>query len=79
MRSKYKIALLIYFIVLGIVLFNTNDLTKLSTNLDYIACGTATKIPKPFPQMTTLAYTLLITAVPLVLIVFSIGSFPGVL
>lgn len=72
MRSKYKIALLIYFIVLGIALFNTNDLTKLSTNLDYIACGTATKIPKPFPQMTTLAYTLLITAVPLVLIVFSI-------
>ena len=54
------------------MLFNAGDLTKLANNLDYVACGTATKIPKPFPQLTTVAYTLLITATPLVLIVFSI-------
>jgi hypothetical protein len=58
--------------VLGVMLFNAGDLTKLANNLDYVACGTATKIPKPFPQLTTVAYTLLITATPLVLIVFSI-------
>ena len=72
MKKKTKFILLIYFIVLGVMLFNAGDLTKLANNLDYVACGTATKIPKPFPQLTTVAYTLLITATPLVLIVFSI-------
>ncbi len=40
--------------------------------LDYVACGSSNGIPKPVPQLTTIAYTLLVVGVPIVLIIFSI-------
>lgn len=72
MNKKYKIMAIIYFIVLGIVLIKIDNYGVLSTDLEYVKCGSAAHIPKPVPQLTTVAYTLLIVATPLVLIVFSI-------
>ncbi len=72
MRRKFKILFIVYIIIMAIVLFNTKDFTQLSTKLEYINCGTANKIPKPIPQLTTVAYTLLIVGTPIVLIAFSI-------
>ncbi len=40
--------------------------------LDYVACGSATGIPKPLPQMTTIAYTFLIVGAPVVLIISAV-------
>lgn len=45
-----------------------------ATKTEYVACGDATGIPKPIPELTSVAYTLLITATPVVLIIFSIIS-----
>lgn len=42
------------------------------TKTEYVACGDATGIPKPIPQLTSVAFTLVITATPIVLIIFSI-------
>ncbi len=42
------------------------------TNPDYVSCGSATGIPAPIPTLTSVAYTLLIVATPIILIVFSI-------
>lgn len=42
--------------------------------LDYVACGTAKGIPEPIPQLTTIAYTLLMVGAPIVLIIFAIIS-----
>lgn len=38
----------------------------------YVACGDATGIPGPVPELTSIAYTLLIIATPIILIIFSI-------
>ncbi len=43
-----------------------------ATKTEYVACGDATGIPAPIPQLTSIAYTLLITTTPVILIVFSI-------
>ena len=40
--------------------------------LYYVACGDVESIPKPIPQMTSIAFTLLIIGTPIVLIIFSI-------
>ena len=42
------------------------------TETNYVSCGSATGIPAPIPMLTSVAYTLLIVATPLILIVFSI-------
>ena len=72
MNKKIKLFFIIYFLVMAIVLINTKDFTQLSTKLEYINCGTANKIPKAIPQLTTVAYTLLIVGTPIILIAFSI-------
>ncbi len=71
-KKSYKIIFIIYFIILGIIVFTNHDLTNLATKLEYVSCGSASKIPKPVPQLTTMAYTILIVGAPLVLIIFSI-------
>ncbi len=43
-----------------------------ATETNYVACGDATGIPAPIPMLTSVAYTLLIVATPIVLIIFSI-------
>lgn len=72
MSRKSKILFIIYFIVVGIVIFTSDNLSGYANTLEYVQCGTATGIPKPVPQLTTIAYTLLIVGTPLILIAFSI-------
>lgn len=43
-----------------------------AADLEYIACGNAEGIPAPVPQLTSICYTLLIIATPIILIIFSI-------
>lgn len=72
MSRKYKILFVIYFVIVGIVIFTSNDLSGYANKLEYVKCGTATGIPKPVPQLTTIAYTLLVAGTPIILIAFSI-------
>ena len=72
MKNKYKIFMYIYFAIVSIIVLTTDKLHTVVTTLEYVGCGTAEGIPKPIPQLTTVAYTLLIVGTPLVLIVFSI-------
>ena len=62
------------YLLFGFILFNFNKLSVLAkeTDITYVKCGTARGIPEPVPQLTTLAYNLLIFATPLVLVAFSI-------
>ncbi len=43
-----------------------------SSTLSYVSCGSATGIPVPVPELTSVAYTLIVIATPIILIVFSI-------
>lgn len=72
MSRKYKILFIIYLIVVGIVIFTSDNLSEYATKLEYVQCGSATGIPKPVPQLTTIAYTLLVAGTPIILIAFSI-------
>ena len=64
MNRRYKILAIIYFIVLAVILIKTDNYSLISNNLEYVKCGNAAHIPKPVPQLTTVAYTLLIVATP---------------
>lgn len=66
--KKKNLFVVIYFIVLGIVIFTSNDITTFSTELEYVSCGTAGGIPKIVPQVTSILYSILMLAVPIVLI-----------
>ena len=72
MNKKYNVFKIIYFTIVGIIVFGYKDLSSVANNLEYVSCGTADKIPKPIPQLTSVAYTLLVTATPLILIIFSV-------
>lgn len=79
MKNKHKVIKIIYFIILAVIIFGYKDLSKLTTDvcsnsndLHFVSCGSAKEIPRPIPQLTTVAYTLLVTATPLILIIFSI-------
>ena len=72
MNKKYSIFKIVYFIILALIVFGYNDLSSLVTDLNYVECGSATGIPRPIPQLTTVAYTLVVTATPIILIVFSV-------
>ena len=72
MNKKYNIFKVVYFIILALIIFGYRDLSSLASDLNYVECGSATGIPRPIPQLTTVAYTLVVTATPLILIVFSI-------
>lgn len=67
-----KIFSIIYFILMGIIIFISDDYTKYSTALEYIKCGTAGGIPKIIPQLVTTLYSILMIGIPLVLITFGI-------
>ena len=63
----------ILYLIFGFILFNINKVGVFAKeNLNYVKCGTARGIPRPVPQLTTLAYNLLIIATPLILVAFSI-------
>jgi len=73
--KKYNKLFIVYFILVGLIIFGCKDLSTVAmdnSNLNYVACGNANGIPRPIPQLTTVAYTLLITATPLILIIFSV-------
>lgn len=72
MEKKVKIVSTIYFIVVAIIVFTSDNVKLFATALDYIACGSATGIPKPIPQVITIAYTLLMVGAPIVLVVSSV-------
>jgi len=72
MNKKYNIFKAVYFIILALIIFGYNDLSSLASDLNYVECGSATGIPRPIPQLTTVAYTLVVTATPIILIVFAI-------
>ena len=65
MKKKVFYALLIAFLMIPNIVFA-------DYNLDYVACGNADGIPKPVPQMTSILYTLLVIATPIILIIFGI-------
>ena len=70
--KKYRFIAILYFVIMAYFVLTSKSLTMYATTLDYVGCGSASGIPKPIPQLTTVAYTLLIVGTPLVLIVFSI-------
>jgi hypothetical protein len=70
--KKLNIFIIVYIVIMGVVLFTGDDLTKYATELSYVACGSSTGIPRPVPQLLTIAYTFLITITPIVLIAFSL-------
>ncbi len=72
MSKKCKILGSLYLIFMGIILFTSDSLAKYAGALEYVGCGSAEGIPKPIPQLTTIAYTLLTVGAPLVLMIFSI-------
>lgn len=73
MSKKYRILAILYFIILSIIVFNNKDMLKgISTTLNYVSCGSSNGIPRPVPQLTTIAYTVLLVVTPIVLIIFSI-------
>ena len=59
---------IIYFILLGGIIFSSHDLRWAALDLSYVKCGSTTGIPRPLPQMTTMAYTFLMVIVPIVLV-----------
>ena len=70
--KKYNKYFIVYFILVGLIVFGCKDISVVASNLNYVKCGTATGIPRPIPQLTTVAYTLIISATPLILIIYSI-------
>lgn len=71
MKNKKKIIMIIVTIMLFViptVVFAAPS----RQNLEYVACGDATGIPKPVPQLVSTLYTLLIIGTPIVLVIFSI-------
>ena len=76
MKKIYKLFSVIYFSIVGIIIFKCNDLlvasSKIYNDLEYIKCGSAEHIPRAVPQLVSVAYTLLMVGTPIVLIVFSI-------
>ena len=72
MKKYLKYLPYVYFVILGIVIFTCKDLRVLGTDLEYVKCGNATGIPKPLPQMTTVLYTIIMVATPIILIGFSV-------
>ena len=74
--KKINRFMIIYYIIIGLILFNykeiTNITTKIYNDLEYVKCGSATEIPKAVPQVTSIAYTLIIVGTPIILIIFSI-------
>jgi hypothetical protein len=59
-----------------ILLFIFLSLNKIDVfakeELNYVKCGTARGIPKPVPQLTTIAYNFLIIGTPIILVAFSV-------
>jgi len=74
MIKKYKKISMLYYLITAFILFNIDKVHVLAkeTDISYVKCGTSTGIPKPVPQLTTLAFTFLTVAAPLVLVAFSI-------
>ncbi len=72
MKKRNKVMFLIYFLLIGLLLFISPNVTDVVNALDYVACGSATGIPKPLPQITTIAYTVLMVGGPLVLVISAI-------
>ncbi len=59
--------------IVGAASSSSNARPTGDSNLQYVGCGgIVTGMPKPVPQLTSIAYTLLIIATPIVLIAFSI-------
>lgn len=74
--KKINKLVFIYYLIVGYILIFYKDLsnvtTKIVNDLEYVKCGTTEHIPKPIPQMITVAYTLLIVGTPILLIIFCI-------
>lgn len=60
------------FLLITPVHANPEDDSIINNSNKYVACGDATGIPEPVPMLTSIAYTILIVATPIVLIIFSI-------
>lgn len=75
MKLKYKVFIIIYILLLGIIWNINSELFKnIVTDLNYVSCGSATGIPAPAPKLITIAFNLLIIGAPLALIAFSIAT-----
>lgn len=72
MKKKHLICMVIYFLVVGVIIFGTDNLETIRTALEYVKCGNSKGIPKPIPMLTSWVFTILLVATPIVLIVFSI-------
>lgn len=73
MNKKTKIIFVLYFLLVGYILLKVDNVGIILRNsLEYVKCGTSGGIPRPVPQLTTIAYTFLVVFTPLILIAFSI-------
>lgn len=73
MNKKTKIFVVFYFLVIAIILIKFDNINTLArTSLEYVKCGSSHGIPKPIPQLTTIAFTFLLVGTPLILIASSI-------
>lgn len=66
-----KITRLLFLLITSFLLISPVYAIE-ATETNYVSCGSATGIPAPIPMLTSVAYTLLIVATPIVLIIFSI-------
>ena len=69
MRKKKNLTFGVFLVICSALLICNIDNVYA---IDYVACGSATGIPKPVPQLITILYTILMVGTPIVLIVFSI-------
>lgn len=67
-----KIIMIVMMVLLMLPVVVSADSIPSRENLEYFACGEAIGIPKPVPQLTSVLYTILIIATPIILILFSI-------
>ena len=66
-----KVSYVIVIIML-LMLYMPQVMANEGHKYHYVSCGEVGGIPQPVPQMTSIAYTLLVIATPIVLIIFSI-------
>lgn len=73
MNKKTKIFVVFYFLVVALILIKVDNIGSIArTTLEYVKCGNSHGIPKPIPQLTTIAFTFLLVVTPILLIAFSI-------
>ena len=60
MIKRHKRLSMLYYLITAFILFNIDKVHVFAKEeLSYVKCGTSTGIPRPVPQLTTIAFTFL--------------------